>query len=99
MFIVNQDRDLIQNLDNIGFIQVRDRQIFTEAGQIAKYISAERAKEVFEEMINALHPAIVMQNVEIDEDMMKQIQNTPFMVARDDVRIETVCPIYKMPLE
>lgn len=99
MFIVNQDRDLMQNLDNIGFIQVRDRQIFTEAGQIAEYISAERAKEVFEEVINALSPAIVMQNVEIDKEMMKQIQNTPFVVARDDVRIETVCPIYKMPLE
>jgi len=99
MFIVNQYRDLMQNLDNISFIQVRGKQIITGAGRIADYATAERAKEVFEEMINALSPAIVMQNVEIDKEMMKQIQNTPFVVAKNDVRIETVCPIYKMPLE
>lgn len=99
MFIVNQDRDLIQNMDRLGFIEVRDCQIVAECGTIARYKTEDRAKEVFEEMINALSPAIVMQNVEIGEDMMKRIQNTPFIIARDDVRIETVCPIYKMPLE
>lgn len=87
------------NLNNIAFIEVRGKQIVTGAGRIADYVTAERAKEMFNKMIDALSPAIVMQNVKIDEDMMKKIQNTPFIVASNDVRIETVCPIYKIPLE
>lgn len=100
MFIVSQNGDFLYNLNYMVYIKRQKNHICAaDDKELACYETDKRAKEVFEEMINALSPAIVMQNVEIDEEMMKQIQNTPFIVARDDVRIETVCPIYKMPLK
>ncbi len=100
MFIVSQSRDFLYNLNYMAYIKRQKNHICAADGkELACYETDKRAKEVFEEMIETLSPAIVMQNVEIDEEMMKRIQNTPFVIARDDVKIENVCPIYKMPLE
>lgn len=99
MFIVNQDRDLIQNMDRIGFIEVRGCQIVTECGTIARYKTEDRAKEVFEDMITNLTPAIVLQNVDVPEDMMEKISKSNFLIVNDDVNVEKINPIYQMPKE
>ena len=99
MFIVNQDETLIQNMDRIGFIEVRDCQIVTEYRTIARYKTEERAKEVFEDMIMNLAPAIVLQNVDVPENMMEKISKSNFLIVNDDVNVENINPIYKMPKE
>lgn len=99
MLIVSQNRDFLYNLNYMAYIKRQKNHIYANGKELACYETDERAKDVFEEMIETLSPSIVMQNVEINEEMMKRISNTPFIVARDDVKIETINPIYKMPLE
>ena len=99
MLILNQKRDLLQNIDRIGFIELNGCQIMTECGSIATYKDEERAKEVFEDMIDNLTPAIVLHDVEVPEDMIERIAKSNFLIAKDDVTVEKINPIYKMPYE
>lgn len=99
MFIVNQNGDYMQNLSNVGFIQVRGNRIVTESGEIARYADDDRAKEVFTNMVDALTPAIVMKNVDLPEDMLMRIGRSNFLICKDDVTIEQIDPIYRMPRE
>ena len=99
MFILNQKRDLLQNMDRIGFIELRGCQIVTECGAIAHYKDEERAKEVYEDMIMSLTPAIVLKNIDVPEDMQEKIANSNFLVVKDDVTVERINPIYEMPHE
>jgi len=99
MFIVNQDETLIQNMNRVGFVEVRGCQIVTECGKIATYKTEDRAKEVLKEMVDALTPAFVMENVELPENIIKDMAHSNFLIVKDDVSIEQINPFYKMPKE
>jgi hypothetical protein len=97
MFIVNQSETLIQNMNRVGFVEVRGCQIVTECGTIATYKTEDRAKEVLKEMVDALTPAFVMENVELPENIIKDMAHSNFLIVKDDVSIEQINPFYKMP--
>ena len=99
MFIVNQDETLVQNMNMIGFVEVRGCQIVTESGKIASYKTEDRAQEVFKDMIDNLAPAFVMENVNLPEDVIKDMANSHFLMVKDDVTIEQINPFYRMPKE
>lgn len=101
MFIVNQERDLILNLEEIGFMTVDRDRIIVNNRDFATYASDKRAREVFKDMIENLSPTLVFQNIGLPEDVdvAELMKTNNHLVVSEDVRIEQVNPIYKLPKE
>ena len=105
MFIRTQDRTQLLNLDGYT-LTVFNNKILVDSEishrVIAKYSSNERAMEVLDEICKTMMPVMVMQDVEVDTEVAKLLNNSVILVrtGNDMPRVETInCGVFEMPLE
>ena len=106
MRLINQSRTRSINFDNCE-VYIDGECICTNSRGVrdvlGRYETPERAKEVFEEMHHALIPFMVCENVELTEEVFKEIrkagiQHVISVVGGESTKIEIVSPfIYRMP--
>lgn len=106
MRIINQSGTRSINFDNCE-VYIDGECICTNSHGVrdvlGRYETLERAKEVFEEMNSALMPVMVCNNVELTEELLKEIrkagiQHVISAVDEESAKIEIVSPfIYRMP--
>lgn len=74
MFIVNQQRNNTINLNNVKEIYIVRNRVSADEIVIGKYETEERAKQVYEEMLEVLFsPYIMLKNTEVPSDELKNI--------------------------
>lgn len=112
MFIRTQDRTQLLNLDGYTLTVfnnkiLADKDILSAPSEInhriiAKYSSNERAMEVLDEICKAMMPVMVMQDIEVDTEVTKLLDNSAILVrtGNDMPRVENMnCGVFEMPLE
>lgn len=104
MFIVNQDKDTTINLNNVKEIFVGTKQIFADDVVVGKYETEERAKEVYNEMLQTLFsPYTMLRNAEFPPDAMKNFANGNVILLKSADREPEVkfydSGLYYMPEE
>lgn len=92
MFIVNQYRTEVVNVDNLITIQLDDNVIWgvSNVGKILLGNYEDNASEVFEEMLKVVFPtnAWILKNV-ADNEKLRLNDNTPLnIVIKGDVEIK-----------
>lgn len=106
MRIINQAGTRSINFDNCEVYIDGECICTNERGVrdvLGRYETPERAKEVFEEMHHALMPFMVCENVELTEEVFKEIrkagiQHVISVVDGESPKIEIISPfIYRMP--
>lgn len=108
MRLINQSGTRSINFDNCE-VYIDGECICTSSSGVryvlGRYETPERAKEVFEEMHHALTPVMVCENVELTEEVFKEIkkagiQHVISVVDGERPEIEIISPsIYRMPKE
>ena len=111
MYIVNQRRDTVVNLNSMQAINLADNEILIgdiiRMTILAEYKTEDRAKEVFEQMLRDIFPqeVIIFQNMEVDKIIVDEfVKNRKIgIIARTDndiPKIERIEPrVYYMPEE
>ena len=101
MYIINQKKNRIFNIDQFQQIFLMDNVIQCKWGSevcvLGTYKTAERAGEVFEEMIAKLFPPdrVIRQNVDVSDDFQQKLKDMPVMLYKDgcEPKIDCIRPI------
>ena len=107
MFIVNKDRSRIFNVYQYQQFCAKENSIQCTNGSevvvIATYEDADRANEVFHQMLNELFSPnlLVLQNMDVPEDVAEVLKNTPVLMTKtpdNEPKIEAIRPyVWYMP--
>ena len=90
MYIVNQKRNRIFNIDQFQQIFVMDNAIQCKWGSevcvLGVYRDAERAQEVFYDMMVKMFPPdmVIFQNFQVSDRVKKLLKDTPVLMVQTE---------------
>ena len=107
MYIVNQKKNRVFNIDQFQQIFVMDNAIQCKWGSevcvLGVYRDAERVQEVFVEMMDKIFPLdmVIFRNVSVSEAVIRRLKEVPVLMMRTESNqpsVEYVRPyVWYMP--